>query len=118
MTKSRFLQEGINGRLSRKSVDNHNVLPVTWYFKCKRKSYREISKFKARYCVRGGVQKILYPEPLNLYSLVVQWSTVRFMLNLQCVLGLQSQIIDLKNAFPQEDIPSGDPISIELPRQE
>ena len=34
----------------------------------------------------------------------------------QCILGLQSQIIDLTNAFAQAYIPSGEPVFIELPR--
>ena len=38
------------------------------------------------------------------------------MLIFQCILGLKSQSIDFKNAFAQEDIPSGEPIFIELPR--
>ena len=38
------------------------------------------------------------------------------MLILQCILGLQSQIIDFTNAFAQADIPIGEPVSIELPR--
>ena len=34
----------------------------------------------------------------------------------QFILGLQSQIIDFTNAFYQPDIPSGEPVFIELPR--
>ena len=70
----------------------------------------------ARYCVRGDIQKILSPKPLNSYSPVVQWATVRSMLILKCILGLQSQSIDFANAFDQADIPSRDPVFIELPR--
>ena len=92
------------------------MLPVTWSFKCKRKHDWIISKFKARYCVRGYVQKILSPEPLNLYSPVVQWATVKLLLVFQCILGLQSQIVDFTNAFDKSDIPSGEPVFVELPR--
>ena len=35
---------------------------------------------------------------------------------LQCILGLQSQSIDFTNEFSQEDIPSGEPVFIELPK--
>ena len=59
------------GVVSSKSVDAHNMLPGTWYFKCKRKIDFTIRKFKARYCVRGDVQNRLCPEPLKLYSPVV-----------------------------------------------
>ena len=100
----------------RKSVADKNVLPGIWYFKCKRKPDWTIRKFKERYCVRGDIQKLLSPKPLNSYSPVVQWATVRLMLIFQCILGLQSKIIDFTNAFSQEDIPSGEPVFIELPR--
>ena len=36
--------------------------------------------------------------------------------DLQYILGLQSQSIDFKNDFAQADIPSGEPVLIELPR--
>ena len=104
------------GVVSRKPVADHNVLPGTLSFKCKRKPDWTIRKFKARYCVIGDCQKILFPEPLNSYSPMVQWVTVRLMLILQCVLVLHSQHIDFKNAFAWSDIPSGEPVFIEIPR--
>ena len=67
----------------RKSISGHNVLPGTWSFKCKRKPDWKIRKFKARYFVRGDIQKRLSPRPLNLYYPVVQWAIVRLMLTLQ-----------------------------------
>ena len=38
------------------------------------------------------------------------------MLILQCILGLKIQSIDFTNAFAQADIPSGEPVFIEIPR--
>ena len=38
------------------------------------------------------------------------------MLIFHCILGLQSQSIEFTNDFPQADIPSGEPVFIELPR--
>ena len=38
------------------------------------------------------------------------------MLIFQCILGLHNQSIDFINAFAQADIPSGDPVFIEIPR--
>ena len=38
------------------------------------------------------------------------------MLILQCILGLKSQNIDITNYFYHEDIPSGEPVFIEIPR--
>ena len=102
--------------VSRKSVADHNVLPGTWSFKCKRKPDWKIRTFKALYCVIGDIQNILSPKPLNSYSPVVQWATVRLVLILQCVLCLQSQNVDFANAFVRSDIPSGEPVFIELPR--
>ena len=100
----------------RESFVDHNVLPGTCSFKCKRKPDWMVRKIKARYCVRWGVQKILSPEPLHSYYPVVQWDTVSLMLILQCILGLQSQSIDFTNAFSWADIPSGKLVEIEFPR--
>ena len=66
--------------VSRKSVADQNVLPGTWYSRYKRKPHWKIRKFKARYCVRGDIQKRLSPKPLNSYYPVVQWETVKLML--------------------------------------
>ena len=38
------------------------------------------------------------------------------MLILQCGIGLQIQSFDFKNAFAQADIPSGEPVFIEITR--
>ena len=54
------------------------------------------------------------PKPLNSYYSVVQWATVRLMLILQCILGLQRQSIDFINAFSQAYIPIGEAVFIEL----
>ena len=66
--------------------------------------------------MRGDVHNRLSPEPLNSYYPVVQWATVRLMLILHYIIGLQSQSIDFKNDFSQADIPSGEPVFVELPR--
>ena len=72
----------------RKPIAEHNMIPGTWYLKCKSKPSWTIRKFKAQYCVKGDVQKRLSPEHLNSYSPVVQCSTVTLMLVLQCIIGL------------------------------
>ena len=66
--------------------------------------------------MRGDDQKRLSTKALDSYSPVFQWAIVRLMLILQCILVLQSHIIDFTNAFSQADIPSGNPVFIELPR--
>ena len=42
---------------------------------------------------------------------------MRLMLILKFIIGLQSQSIDFAYAFAQADIPSGEKILIELPRE-
>ena len=66
--------------------------------------------------MRRDIQKILSPKPLKSYYPVAQWSKVRLILILQCIIGFQSQSIYFTNAFAQADILSGDPVFIELPR--
>ena len=75
-----------------------------------------IWKFKERYFLRGDIHKRLSPETLNSYYPVVQWSIVRLILILQCILVLHSQSIDFKIAFAQADILNGGTVFIELPR--
>ena len=41
---------------------------------------------------------------------------MRLVLILKCILGLQSQSIDSKNAFAWVDITSGEPVFVELPK--
>ena len=41
---------------------------------------------------------------------------MKLILIFQCILGFQSQSIEFTNAFAQVDIPSGEPVFIELPR--
>ena len=40
---------------SRKSIDDHDVIPGTYSLKCKRKPDWNIRKFKALYVFRGDV---------------------------------------------------------------
>ena len=98
--------------VSSNSIADHNVLPETCYFKCKRNPDWTIRIFKARYCVRGDIQKRLFPEPLNSYFLVVQWATARLMFILQCILVFKSQSIDFMNKFSKSDSPSREPVFI------
>ena len=47
---------------------------------------------------------------------MAQKATMRLMLILQFILGLQSQSIDFTDAYTQADIPSGETILIGPPR--
>ena len=99
----------------RNSIADHYLTPRTRYFKCKSKSDWTIRKFKSQYFIIRDIQKRMYPKPLNSYYPVLQWSTVRLMLILQCIIFLKSQSTDFTNDFAQADIPSGEPFFIELP---
>ena len=66
-------------------------------------------------CERGYPEYTFYWTPeLVIYCGPVVHSEVD--VDLKCIMGLQSQMIDFTNDFVQEDIPSGDPVFIELPR--
>ena len=66
--------------IERKSLpEEANILPSTWAFKIKRTPSGDVSKFKARFCVRGDkqVEGVDYFES---YAPVVSWSVVRTLL--------------------------------------
>ena len=75
-----------------------------------------IRKLKECYCVRRDYQKRTCTETLNCYYTVFQWKKLRLILNLQWIIGLQSQSINFKNEFDQVDITIGEPVLIELTR--
>ena len=58
------------------------------------------TKKKARFCVRGDLQN----DDVESYSPVVQWSSVRLMLILSIVHGLETRQVDYVNAFAQADL--------------
>ena len=82
------------------------VIKTTWAFRQKRDPMGNPTKKKGRLCVRGDtmVAGIDYGES---FSPVVQWSSVRLMLILSIVHGLETRQVDYVNAFAQErvDVP-------------
>ena len=70
-------------------------------------------KFKARYCVRGDLQRegVDYFET---YAPVVQWSTVRLLLTMVLSKGWQTKQVDYTNAFAQATLK--EEVYIEPPR--
>ena len=76
------------------------ILRGTWAFKLKRYPDGSPMKFKARYCVRGDLQRegIDYFET---YAPVVQWSTVRLILTLILSNNWVTKQVDYTNAFAQ-----------------
>jgi hypothetical protein len=70
--------------------DITNVLPSTWAFKVKRYPDGTVKKFKGCFCAHGDKQ-IQGVDFFETYSSVVQWTTIRLMLVLECILGLCSK---------------------------
>ena len=86
------------------------ILPGTWVFRRKRTPDGAISKYKARYCVRGDLQE----TDQETFAPVVSWGTVRLFLVLSLTLDWQTCTIDFSSAFVQA--PLADPVWIHLPR--
>ena len=88
------------------------VIKSTWAFRQKRDPAGNPTKRKARFCVRGDLQSKY--EEFESYSPVVQWSTVRLMLILSIVHGLETRQVDYVNAFAQADLDKD--VFIEVPQ--
>jgi Reverse transcriptase (RNA-dependent DNA polymerase) len=86
------------------------ILPGTWVFKRKRTPDGIISKYKARYCVRGDLEE---GEP-ETFAPVVAWSSVRLFTILALTLNWDTSSIDFSNAFVQAKLDA--PVWIHLPR--
>ena len=88
----------------------NKILPGTWVFRRKRTPDGMVSKYKARYCVRGDLED---GEP-ETFAPVVAWSTVRLFLVLALTLGWSTCSIDFSSAFVQANLE--EPVWIHLPR--
>jgi len=88
------------------------TIQAIWSFKRKRFPNGELNKHKARLCAHGGMQQwgVNYWET---YAPVVNWISVRFLLVLSEIAGLESQAIDFVLAFPQAELDV--PVYMELP---
>lgn len=78
----------------------HPVLKGTWVFKLKIFPDGSPLKFKARYCVRGDLQKEGV-DCFKTYAPVVQWSTVQTLLTLILANDWVTKQVDYTNAFAQ-----------------
>jgi hypothetical protein len=80
--------------------DTSHVIKSTWVFKLKRFPDGTPSKYKARFCVRGDLQK----EGVNLfdtYAPVCQWPTVRMILTMVLQEGWATKQVDCTTASGQ-----------------
>ena len=71
--------------------EGSKIILGTWDIKCNNFLDGSFQKFKAWFCVRGDIQKRLSDVPINNCAPVVQWSTVRLVLVLTCIIGLKNQ---------------------------
>ena len=76
------------------------VIQSTWAYKIKRFPDGLVRKLKARFCVRGDMQ-IEGVDFFNTFAPVVQWATVRLLLNLSITLNLETIQVDYVSAFCQ-----------------
>jgi hypothetical protein len=89
------------------------VIKTTWVFKLKCLPDGTPLKFKARFCVRGDLQKE-GEDYFETYAPVVQWSTIRLLLTLILQEGWATKQVDYTNAFAQAEI--HDDIVIDPPK--
>ena len=75
-----------------------NVLASTWAFKKKRYPDGLLTKFKAKFCVRGD-QQVEGMDVFETFAPVVAWITVRILLIMSMILGLETQEVDYTNAL-------------------
>jgi len=101
-----------NGTWEEVPIDSarSRILPGTWVFKRKRTPDGEVSKYKARYCVRGDLEEG-NPET---FAPVVAWSSVRLFLALSLTLKWGTCSIDFSSAFVQAHLK--EPVWIHVPR--
>ncbi|CAJ1940544.1 unnamed protein product [Cylindrotheca closterium] len=88
------------------------IIPGTWVFRVKRNPSGEMTKFKARYCVRGDLEEMDVDK--NTFAPTVAWSTVRLFLVLCLILGWATVSVDFSNAFVQSKLDK--PKWVHLPR--
>jgi hypothetical protein len=86
------------------------IVPSTWTLRYKRAPDGTIKKHKARFCVRGDLQKV----DAESYSPVVAFTTVRLFLIIAMTLGWDTCSIDYSNAFVQAKLEK--PIYLHMPR--
>ena len=89
------------------------VISSVWAFKVKRFPDGSIKKLKARLCARGYEQRH-GQDYFKTFAPVVQWLTVRLILVVTIILGLENKQIDYTAAFVQAPIDTD--VYVEMPR--
>ena len=86
------------------------IIPSTWVFRRKRNPAGDITKYKARICLRGDLMN----SDEESFAPVTSWSSVRLFLVLAIILGWITISIDFNNAFIQAVLEK--PIYMSIPR--
>ena len=89
------------------------VISSVWAFKVKRFPDGSVRKLKARLCARG-YEQVEGQDYFETFAPVVQWLTVRLILIMTILLGLENKQIDYTAAFVQAPIDTD--VYIEMPR--
>jgi hypothetical protein len=92
---------------------NKKIVGIQWVFKRKRFPDGSIRKLKARLVVRGD-QQVHGIDYFDTYAPVVSWTTVRTLLTMSCVLGLETKQIDYTLAFCQATL--DEPVYVDMPQ--
>ena len=89
------------------------VISTVWAFKRKRFPDGDVRKLKARLCARG-FEQVEGRDYFETYAPVVQWLTVRLILVMTIIMGLENKQIDYTAAFVQAPIDTD--VYIDMPR--
>ena len=83
------------------------------FFKLKRLPDGTPSRFKARFCARGDLQREGI-DFFDTYAPVVQWSSIRLLLSIVLTEGWATRQVDYTNAFAQADL--SEEVYVEYPK--
>jgi len=89
------------------------ILNAIWSYQCKQQPDGDIYKHKRRIHVNGS-QQCYGIDYWDMYTPIVQWSTIQLLFILATKLGLASQQIDYVQAFLQAKL--DDPVYMHAPQ--
>ena len=88
------------------------IVPMTWALRQKRNPSGLPTRKKARCCLRGDLQEDISSRN-DVYTPLVDWSTVRMLFGLAIHEGYVTKQVDFRLAFVQSPLP--EPLYAELP---
>ena len=80
---------------------NTQILPVTWVFRYKFDTDGFLTKFKARLCARGDLQRLSLEDT---YAATLAAKVFRTVMAIAATFDLETNQYDVKNAFPHTDL--------------